>query len=92
MIFVIPLHFISHTNQLIVLVSSSHWGEEVEAGLESTIGEEYLLINEATRQQPNEKEVSEVVVNKVRHVVAKFNSDQNKTSILKVKQGGRVCA
>ena len=69
------------TEQLIVLLSSSHWGEVVERGLRPRIGKEYILVSESEVAEADGKTVDEIEIGDKSYQCSRYGMSETKTVV-----------
>ena len=69
------------TDQLIVLLSSSHWGTMVESGLRPRTGEEYILVSESDIPPEQGKTVDKIEIDGAVHECSRYGMDLQRTVI-----------
>lgn len=69
------------TEQLMVLLSSSHWGAVVEDGLRERAGKEYILVSESQVDPSAGKTVDEIIINGQAHQCSRYGQSETKTVV-----------
>lgn len=69
-----------HANQVIFLVSSSQWTEEMESQISDKIGAEYCLVLEESSAQKN-KEIDKIAIRGNEIVMSRYDCDIDRTVI-----------
>jgi len=69
-----------HANQVIFLVSSSQWTEDMDSEIRNSINKEYCLILEESSPQ-NEKELDKITVNGNEIITSRYDCDKDRTLI-----------
>jgi hypothetical protein len=69
------------TEQLVVLLSSSHWGPIVEGGLRDSTGKEYILVSESKIHADAGKTVDEILIDGNSHRCSRYGQAENRTVI-----------
>ena len=69
------------TEQLIVLLSSSHWGKVVEDGLRDSTGKEYILVSESQIDPSAGKTLDEIVIGGIAHQCSRYGLPETKTVV-----------
>ena len=67
------------TEQLIVLLSSSHWNQVVERGLREHTGEEYILVSESHVDPSAGKTVDEILINGQKYQCSRYGKEHTRT-------------
>lgn len=70
-------------NQIIFLVSSSQWTEEMDAEIRDSINSEYCVILEESAEQKN-KEVDKISIQGKEYILSRYGCDTDRTVIEKV--------
>ena len=69
-----------HANQVVFLVSSSQWTDDMEDEVRELIGSEYCLVLEESSEQKG-KDVDKIIVNKSEFIVSRYGCDIDRTVI-----------
>ena len=72
------------TQQLVTLLSSSHWGDVVEYNLRPSIGKEYVLISESTQSINSGKTIDELSINGKKFQCSRYSMKHNRTVLEQV--------
>jgi DNA sulfur modification protein DndD len=73
------------TEQLVVLLSSSHWGEIVEKNIRPKIGKEYILVSESTQLESDDNVKDDLVIAGATYQCAKYGMPIPKSSIEEIE-------
>lgn len=69
------------TEQLVVLLSSSHWSASIETGLRPRTGIEYILVSESDVAPSADKTVDCIEINGRRYECSRYGKAENKTVV-----------
>ena len=72
------------TEQLVVLLSSSHWGSVVENGLRERTGREYILVSESTIDPSAGRTRDTIRINGEYYECSRYGQERDRTSIQEV--------
>ena len=69
------------TEQLVVLLSSSHWGPVIETGLRPKTGKEYILISESRMPEDAGKTLDQIYIQEKTYQCSRYGRDLDRTVV-----------
>ena len=69
------------TEQLVVLLSSSHWGPVIETGLRPKTGKEYILISESRMPEDAGKTLDQISIQDKTYQCSRYGCDVDRTVV-----------
>ena len=69
------------TEQLIVLLSSSHWGPMIETGLRPKTGKEYILISESRMPEDSGKTLDQISIQDKAYQCSRYGREVDRTVV-----------
>ena len=69
------------TEQLVVLLSSSHWGPVIESGLRSKTGKEYILVSESRMPEDVGKTLDQISIQNKAYQCSRYGRDIDRTVV-----------